>query len=384
MLSVSLFPLRHQTWASAMGKHVSGCSGTLYVDKLIMTAILRIHDGLAEKQLLLQHSCSALDTCSGLLNKKDKEELQRQTRSLLEQVNRIRANYYLQRYSLEKADAESSPTPSTDYASTVKRWTGYSPSSKGGMGLMGRGARRSSPNKKPTRACTGCQSKGRCRATPFGDVVCGGCGLVQQMPRESTGSFDDVQRLTVSKKYTYERKTHFKDAMLQYQGTQTDRVPEELYVKLETHLRMCGLLNDAAVDKADRYARVNRPHVWRFLQSTGNTDYNEDCTLIWAKISGKRPPNISDIEQGLYEDFLVFNGEYEKIPASMKRGRKNMINAQYLLAQFLYKRDRRVSSSDLSIMKTHDKIVEHDIICKPLFHRLRWKFTRLSKVFTGM
>jgi len=396
MLQRSLFAYADQVWAEDFIKNIARCKSIFFLDIQIRGAISQIQQSAGEKRALLGQldAVLAVPGVVRVLRGTHRKEIAQQRQRLETQLAKLDTNYYLMRYIREKCAADAHARPFRAYCNLVLRWTSNSPNplvilEASGRGKMATKSRVRSTCKTPSlgatsqkRNCSGCGRK--CRETSSGgERVCVGCGLVQTRCKEAS-SFEDVQRLTTSKKYTYERKTHFKDTMAQYQGTQTDNVPEYVYTKLRLHLQISGLVNTRAKTKLGTYARVTRAHIWRMLSSLGLTAWNEDCSLLLHKITGKSPPDISAIEQELHEDFILFDKVYEGLPPELRLNRRNMANSQYVLAAFLTRRDYHVDPGDLSIMRTHTKIVEHDLICKRVFDKLGWTFTALADLFSGM
>ena len=383
MLEPSLFSNSDQELAATFFAGISKCKGVFFLDRQIRSAISRIHRSSDEKHRLLD-GLNAVMIIEGVVEMMDGEHFRAltiQRNKLLEQVDKIDTNYFLMRYMDEKKRAEACSSPQQAYTSLVQRWTSETPSASAPSNRAGPKTHRKKPPAANKRSCTACGR--RCKDSTSGECVCPGCGLVQKYNKEAS-SFEDVQRLTTSKKYTYERATHFKDTMAQYQGTQTDNVPDRVYQKLRLHLSISGLVNNRAKTKADRYARVTRSHIWRMLSSIGCTDWNEDATLIWSKITSQTPPSIACIETELYEDFMIFDEMYENMSLKIRLGRKNMINSSCMLTLLLAKRGICVDPGNLSVMRTAEKLRDHDKICRHIFGELGWKFVALSSVFTGM
>lgn len=66
-------------------------------------------------------------------------------------------------------------------------------------------------------------------------AVCAICSTEQSLI-SNTSSFSDVGRVNMASKYTYNRKVHFRDCIIQYQGKQKTHIPEEIYTILEVKL----------------------------------------------------------------------------------------------------------------------------------------------------
>ena len=60
-------------------------------------------------------------------------------------------------------------------------------------------------------------------------TVCSGCGNVISMTSDNLISFRDIERINIGSKYTYDRKTHFKECIKRFQGKQNVNIPPKLF-----------------------------------------------------------------------------------------------------------------------------------------------------------
>lgn len=205
--------------------------------------------------------------------------------------------------------------------------------------------------------------------------ICNECGFQKEI-LGNMSSYKDVNRINLSSKYMYERKVHFKDCMNQYQGKQNSTIPKEVFTDLEEQFKLHGLLEEGET-KEERFKKITKDHILLFLKETGHTKHYEDVFLIYQKMTGKKPDDISHLETKLMQDFETLSDLYDKKfkqDKSKKIDRKSFINIQYVLYQLLRKYKHPCKKEDFNILKTLDRKSFHDDIMKELFQELNWNF----------
>ena len=190
----------------------------------------------------------------------------------------------------------------------------------------------------------------------------------------SSSSYKDVERVNVGSKYTYDKRTHFRDCMNQFQGKQNSTIPQKVYDALETQFDLHGLLIKSD-KKQMKFSRIKKEHVLLFLKETGFSKHYEDAVLIHFNLTGTKPPDIGDLETLILNDFDKLVDTYEKIfKGDKKIQRKNFINNQYVLYQLLRRHKYACDVSEFNILKTVERKSYHDDICRQLFQVLGWNF----------
>lgn len=220
--------------------------------------------------------------------------------------------------------------------------------------------------------------------------ICTQCGEQQDIFGK-VSTYKDVDRVNTSSKYTYDRRTHFRDTIYQYQGKRPGPIPQEVYTKLTERLELYGLLSTSDV-QCERFKRITKEHIYMFLRGCGFKKYYDDVTFIWAELTGKTPPNISHIEDELLEEHEKMLEVYETLDTSMFRDssdttcflpfaclgdRKSFLNAKYILYQLLLRRGIKCNRHDFNVLKTTDRLHYHNRVCKKIFDILEWTFTEI-------
>jgi hypothetical protein len=203
--------------------------------------------------------------------------------------------------------------------------------------------------------------------------ICLLCGSQQEILLH-TSSYKDIDRVNISVKYTYDRKVHFRDCINQYQGKQNCTIDPEVYEKLEDQFQKHDLLvgtKKTLLEK--RFVKITKEHIHMFLKELDFTKHYENVNLIHYQMTGKKPDDISYLEDRLLEDFDILADLYDK-EFKNKSGfdRKNFINTQYVLFNLLLKYRHPCRKEDFTILKTVERKAFHDSICLVLFTKQGW------------
>lgn len=204
-------------------------------------------------------------------------------------------------------------------------------------------------------------------------IICLSCSA-QQESTDFFSPYKESDRINVYAKYTYDRKVHFRDGIYQYQGKQNSTIHQKVYDDLiEQFEKHRLLIGDKLTPKLERFANIEKEHVYMFLGETGHTKHYEDANLIYHNLTGKSLDDISHLEDQLLADFDIFIKEYDKkFKHTKKIDRKNSLNIQYLLYQFLKRHKHHCKKEDFNMLKTLELKALHDQITSEIFESLGW------------
>ena len=201
-------------------------------------------------------------------------------------------------------------------------------------------------------------------------IICNDCSNVHSVQSIQT-SFKYIDRVNLSQKYKYKKKVHFRDTVNQYQGKQNKKIEPDIYKILEEQFLIHNLVNIECKTYNEKYSNITKEHIYMFLFETNNSNYYEDINMIHTHFTGIPCPDISEIEHLLYEDFDKVVDAYESLEDI---DRIHFLNGQYILYQLLRRRKVKVKESDFDILKTRERLVEHDEIYQKICMKLEWTF----------
>lgn len=239
------------------------------------------------------------------------------------------------------------------------------------------------PMIKQAPYCCSCNNKNNdmFEMDEFNNKICMDCAN-QDMCLETGITYKDYGRVNVINRFIYNRVIHFNDCIKQYQGKQNCKIPESVFENLEKKFLSHRLLiltenNNIQRPNPVRYSRITRDHVIMFLKDLKYTKQYENTNLIYYMLTNKRVDDITDLEDKLIDDFKKLICLYDEECNKEKTERKNFLNSSYLLFELLRRHDHPCKIENFSILKTVDRKIFHDDICKNLFSQLRWKFTNV-------
>ena len=204
--------------------------------------------------------------------------------------------------------------------------------------------------------------------------VCTDCGHERESNTIAL-SYKDINRTNILQKGTYEERSHFRDALNQYQGKQNCKIDKKIFDDLENEFRKHRLLDNNKSGKA-RFARIKKDHVMLFLKELGYDKQYENANYIFSEMTGVKCPDITHLEEQLMDDFDTLVNLYTK-RFKYEKGieRKSFINIQCVLFQLLLKNKHKCKKEDFNILKTIDRKTFHDEILRELFEEMGWNYT---------
>jgi hypothetical protein len=201
--------------------------------------------------------------------------------------------------------------------------------------------------------------------------TCVCCGM-EQDKLTYTPTYIDTGRINMTTKYKYERKTHIRDSMNQYQGIQTNSVSKKVLDGLYHQFGLNGLLAEGK-SLHEQCRNITRRHIYLFLKENECSSHYADTQLIHTHFTGIAGPDISHLENAILADVEILSTLYDKLFIETKRIlRKSFINAPYILYQLLRRHKHPCKTGDFSILKSSSCIDFHDETCGEMFAELGW------------
>jgi hypothetical protein len=203
--------------------------------------------------------------------------------------------------------------------------------------------------------------------------VCMDCFTQQNVKYNLIQSYKDGERINIFSKYEYDRKLHFRDVVNQYSGKQNCTVEDEVYTNLEkefgNHFMLVG---NASTPREVRFGKITKDHIIIFLKELNYSKHYENVNLIHHVLTGKKPDDISYLEDKLVDDFEKLTTAYQTLFKHLDR--KNFINTQFVLFHLLRKHKHQCKYDDFPALKTLDRKNFHDDVTSKLFEHLGWNY----------
>lgn len=190
--------------------------------------------------------------------------------------------------------------------------------------------------------------------------VCPLCGFAVKH-FASVASYQENNRINVAQRYVYDKRAHFGDSIKKFQAKQNTTVSDQVYQDLWEKLRS----HDIPI------THLTKDHLYEFLKLTDHSDHYEDITLIYCEMTKNPAPDISSLEKKLFSLFDEVDPVYERVKPL---GRVNFLNGQFVLFKLLQKLKYPCREEDFYILKTREKMLEHDQIWKRICSELSWTY----------
>lgn len=224
---------------------------------------------------------------------------------------------------------------------------------------------------KRNELCGSCGAKGLLLSENY--LICPLCGSENDTINNPL-SYKDISRTNILQKYTYERRSHFRDCINQFQGKQNCKIPPEVYENLDLQFNKHNLLvGDENTPKEVRYSKIKKEHILLFLKELRYDKQYENLNYIYSKLTGVKCHDISHLEEQLMRDFdTLINLYIKRFKYEKKITRKSFMNIQYVFFQLLNKNKYHCKKEEFNILKTIDLKNFHDEVFKELFEELGW------------
>lgn len=192
---------------------------------------------------------------------------------------------------------------------------------------------------------------------------------------EGDTTFVDIDRVHLTSRYKYDRVDHFKDELIRHQGKQNTRVPNQVVDKLIRIAESMNLINNNSDTREEKYRNFTKFTIYQIMQVNKLSKYYHDINKLHADITGIPAPNVHSVERKLMQMIIKVLEVYDKVKPPQW---KNFMQGQYILCQLMIVCGVRVRADDILLLRTWEKIREHDAVFRVICRELDWPFVSLS------
>jgi hypothetical protein len=193
-----------------------------------------------------------------------------------------------------------------------------------------------------------------------GMLTCEVCGICIPIISSQT-SFKDIDRINLHTKFKYDKKSHFKESIMKYQGKQNNYINPIIYTEAEKWMIKHNLLNLQATTKQEKFQKVKKEHVRLFMSESKNSDitkHYEDLNLIYSNLTDTPCPDISHLEEKLYAQFDKIVEAFMTMKDYISRS--NILNCQFVLKKLLLYNGYKIDPLEFPDLKTYSRQLEHE------------------------
>ena len=193
-------------------------------------------------------------------------------------------------------------------------------------------------------------------------MVCPNCGCEEKILIDcDTPSYKEPPReLTY---FAYKKINHANEWLSQFQAKESTDINEEIFEKISNELKKESYINlkNLTVDR-----------VRDILKKLDLTKYYEHCHYITNRITGKPAPIITgELEEKVRNMFKEIQGPWMKYCPS---DRSNFFSYPYIFYKFFQLLDKDDYLPYCRLLKSREKLQEHDEVWKLICNDLRWQY----------
>lgn len=215
--------------------------------------------------------------------------------------------------------------------------------------------------KKMSEHCAPCNIP-REEITSEGILVCPKCGseeyalVVSDFP-----SFRDPPK--ERNNYAYKKQNHLNEILNQFQAKESTEIPEEVMNEVICEIRK---------RRIDNIALLTEQNIREILKKLGRNRYYEHAAHILSRLNGNPPPTITpDIEDKIRAMFQEVQAPYLLYCPDERR---NFLSYSYIIYKFLELLELDEYKVHFPLLKSRDRLIQHDTIWKKICEYLQWEF----------
>jgi hypothetical protein len=212
-----------------------------------------------------------------------------------------------------------------------------------------------------TEHCIGC-NVAREEISSEGILVCPRCGseeyamIVSDMP-----SFRDPPK--ERNNYAYKKQNHLNEILNQFQAKESTEIPEDVMNEVICELRK---------RRIDNIALLTEQNIREILKKLGRNRYYEHAAHILSRLNGNPPPTITpEIEDKIRAMFQEVQAPYLLYCPDERR---NFLSYSYIIYKFLELLELDEYKVHFPLLKSRDRLIQHDTIWKKICEYLQWEF----------
>lgn len=195
-------------------------------------------------------------------------------------------------------------------------------------------------------------------------MLCPSCGNEEKMLVDTeTPSYKEPPREITY--FAYKKINHFNEWLSQFQAKESTDIPEEIFEQIENELSKERYLNKKVI-KASKVRDI--------LKKLHLTKYYEHCHYITNRITGRPAPEIDEeLQEKIRNMFKQIQGPWMRFCPSE---RSNLLSYPYIFYKFFQLLGRDEYLSFFRLLKSREKLQEHDEIWKKICNELKWEYIK--------
>ena len=193
-------------------------------------------------------------------------------------------------------------------------------------------------------------------------LICPICGCEEKILIDSdTPSYKEPPREITY--FAYKKINHANEWLSQFQAKESTDISDDIFEKIQNELKKESYLN---------LKNLSANKVRDILKKLDLTKYYEHCHYITNRITGKPAPVITgELEDKLRNMFKEIQGPWMKYCPSE---RSNFFSYPYIFYKFFQLLDKDDYLPYCRLLKSREKLQEHDQVWKRICRDLKWQY----------
>jgi len=163
--------------------------------------------------------------------------------------------------------------------------------------------------------------------------------------------------------YAYKKLNHLNEILNQFQGKESTIIPDEVMNEVICEIKKRRIDNIAALDEQN---------IREILKKLGRNRYYEHSAHILSRLNGIPPPSLSpEIEDKIRAMFQEVQAPYLLYCPDERR---NMLSYHYIIYKFLELMELDEYKIYFPLLKSRDRLIQHDQVWKKICDYLQWEF----------
>jgi len=215
-------------------------------------------------------------------------------------------------------------------------------------------------------------------------ITCHNCGMNEEKDDSGYCKNCGVEKILISRdvvliqhniKIDSRDRDNFHQTILRFQGKQEDKIPGELYKKLDEFFATMRIpSSDIVKEKKQKNEKLNftisRQLILDALKELKYSEYYKDLNLISYKYWNIQLPDITDLEKRLMDDFDLTQAEFEKI----RKTKQSTLNSQYRLFKHLQLLNYKCDMDEFKMIKTRETLEKCEVLWEEMCKGCGLKF----------
>jgi hypothetical protein len=217
------------------------------------------------------------------------------------------------------------------------------------------------------RSCKSCQSDKINYDLKTSNEICNNCGVTNYILfNEETNTVSFHENLEQVVVFNYKRNNHFQECLNQLQAKENTTIPPIIIQRLAEEFKKYNI-NDPKLF-TPRLVKV-------YLRKLEYNKYYEHIPTIINEFCGLPAPRLTpELEQQLKIMFDEIQIPFEKYRLQICPTRKNFLNYNYIFYKMCELLNKDEFLTCFPLLKSREKLYEHDLIWKGICNDLRWQF----------